>query len=116
MRCSKLVSFLKNGESVRPIALTSCICKLFETLVKNRLQCWCESNDILPMTQSGFRAGRSCVDNLINMSICINEAFTNRQQVLAAFLDISGAFDNVRSDTLLERLASIGYSKKMIVY
>lgn len=29
-----------DGRTVRPISLTSCVCKLFETMAKNRLQWW----------------------------------------------------------------------------
>lgn len=53
-----------DGNSVRPLALTSCSCKIFEKLIKNGLQWWVEHNDHLPKSQSGFRKGRSCYDNL----------------------------------------------------
>lgn len=36
--------------------------------------------------------------------------------MLAAFSEISGALDNFRSDTLLDKLASIGSSKKIIIF
>ena len=101
---------------VRPIALTSCMCKLFESLIKNRLQWWCESKNIFPLNQSGFRKGRSCADNLLNLTLCADQALTNHKDLLAAFLDVCGAFDNVVCDILLQKLASIGCTKNVLSF
>ena len=38
------------------------------------------------------------------------------KHLLAAFLDVSGAFDNVRCDTLLDKLATIGCSESIIKF
>lgn len=65
------IHFVKkqDGKSVRPIILTSCLYKLFETLVKNRLQYWTEHNNLLPANQTGFLALRvNPVDNLVNLT------------------------------------------------
>ena len=96
-----------NSDGVRPIALTSCLCKLFESLIKNRLEWWCEFYEILPMNHTGFKKGRSCTGNITNLTMQINEAFLRKNPLLAAFLDVSGAFDNVNFDILLEKLANI---------
>jgi len=48
-----------DGKSVRPITLTSCICKLFETMLKGTLQWWIEYKSVLPKCQSGFRKGHN---------------------------------------------------------
>ena len=68
-----------NSESLRPIALTSCLCKLFETLIKNRLQWWVEHNNLIPNSQQGFRTGKSCADNLAILSLKIEEAFSDHR-------------------------------------
>ena len=39
-----------------------------------------------------------------------------KKQVLAVFLDVRGAFDNVVIDILLEILASIGCSRRLILF
>ena len=112
------VHFIKkaNGKSYRPISLTSCVCKVFETLVKQRLQYWCEKNDLLPKSQTGFRKGQSCYDNLTNLSLYINEGFILKKSTIAAFLDVKGAFDNVVCDILLNKLASIGCSYNLVIF
>ena len=72
------------GDSMRPLALTSCICKLFELIVSNRMRWWITNN------QSGFRKGHSCADNLATFSLNLEEAFMDDEQVLSIFLDIKG--------------------------
>ncbi|XP_045028571.1 uncharacterized protein LOC123471402 [Daphnia magna] len=56
----------KSPSSYRPISLTSCLGKVMERVIKNRLSCYLESNHLLPPTQAGFRPGRSTLAS-INM-------------------------------------------------
>lgn len=57
------VQFIKKSDknSLRPIALSSCVCKLFETMLKFRLDLWVERYNLGPDSQSGFRKGRSTI-------------------------------------------------------
>ncbi|GFV53253.1 probable RNA-directed DNA polymerase from transposon X-element [Trichonephila clavipes] len=55
----------KNPLSYRPIALTSCLCKTLERMVNARLVYQLEKNKCIPLFQSGFRKGRSTLDNII---------------------------------------------------
>ena len=56
-----VLSFLKKDmppaepESYRPIALTSCVCKLLERIINNGLQYILEKNNLLSQRQYGFR-------------------------------------------------------------
>ena len=53
-----------NSNSLRPITLSSCVCKIMERLLNHRLMWWVEHNGVLPHFQSGFKKGRSCSDNI----------------------------------------------------
>ena len=57
----------------RPIALTSCLCKLMEKMVNVRLAWVLEQKDLITSAQCGFRRMRSCADILIRLeaSICV---------------------------------------------
>ena len=46
---------LHNASSFRPIALTSCVCKLLEKVINIRLMNYLEYNNIISPTQYGFR-------------------------------------------------------------
>ena len=103
-----------NTNSMRPICLTSCVSKLFETLLKNKFQFWLEKENILPNSQSGFRKGQSTSDNLTNLLFTAEESFSTKKDLHTAFLDVIGAFDNVIIEILLEKLASIGCPTRFI--
>lgn len=105
-----------DNRGVRPISLSASLCKLFESLVKNRLQWFCERHNILPIGQSGFRKGRSCIDNLVEFIVKAKQALNKKKDTIAAFLDVQGAFDNVHSEILLDKLASIGCSTKLVCF
>ncbi|XP_015111524.1 uncharacterized protein LOC107037477 [Diachasma alloeum] len=101
------------GSDVRPIALAPCIAKLFESMIKNRLDWWIEHHEMINNSQTGFRKGVSCHNNLANLCFIINEALAHQQHALAAFLDVKGAFDNVNPQILLDKLAELGCSQKV---
>lgn len=97
-----------NSEKIRPISLSSCICKLLETMIKNRLDWWLEHEQIMKRSQTGFRKGTSCLNNLSNITMTISQALSRKEDTLAVFLDVKGAFDNVNCDILLKQLSDIG--------
>lgn len=53
-----------SNTSFRPIALSSSLCKLFEHILKSRLDWWLESNSILPPSVFAFRKGMGTVECL----------------------------------------------------
>lgn len=88
--------------------MTQCLCKILEIMMKKRLEWWCESNNVISSNQNGFRKGRSCTDNLLNLSLHVHDGFRSKTDTVAAFLDVSGAFDNVVPSALFHQLAEIG--------
>lgn len=90
--------------SYRPIALSSVLAKIAEHLVKIRLEWFIESNNLLAPSQYGFRKGRGTLDSLSIVTTDVRLAFSNNQSVLAAFLDIHSAYDNVLVSVLKNKL------------
>ena len=103
----------KDPKSYRPIALTPHVSKLYERLVKNRLEFFLENNNLIPKCQSGFRRGRSCTENLVKFSSHVKRAMMRRRPVLATFYDIKRAYDTVWHKKLLQKLYDIGVSQNM---
>jgi hypothetical protein len=59
---------------------------------------------ILSWTQFGFRKGKGTTDCLAVLTTEIKTAFHLKNQVVAAFLDITEAYDNVLIDILCREL------------
>lgn len=95
-------------ESYRPISLASCLLKVLEKMVKNRLQWWLETEKKIPKGQFGFRQNKSTLDNLTSLILDIYHSFTDNMFLTAIFLDISGAYDNVQLNILHIRMMEIG--------
>ncbi|XP_011689992.1 PREDICTED: RNA-directed DNA polymerase from mobile element jockey-like [Wasmannia auropunctata] len=76
-------------------------------MILPRLQWLIENLVLLPEFQFGFRAFRSCLDNLTIFTADVQTGFLQGKATAALFLDIKSAFDNVLPDILLTELASI---------
>ena len=81
--------------SYRPISLISSIMKLLERVIEQRLRSHLEKIGFLNKHQSGFRRVKSTDDHLFRPSQSIMESFNRGEHVVAAFLDVEKAFDNV---------------------
>ena len=49
----------------RPISLTSQMCKVFETIIRDQVIEFLETNALIRNSQHGFRKGSSCLTNLL---------------------------------------------------
>ena len=81
--------------SYRPINLMSSIMKLFERVIEQRLRSYLEDIGFINKYRSCFRQNKSTDDHLFRLSQSIMESFNRREHVVAAFLDVEKAFDNV---------------------
>ena len=81
--------------SYRPISLMSSIMKLFERVIEQRLRSYLEDIGFINKYQSGFRQNKSTDDHLFRLSQSVTESFNRGEHVVAAFLDVEKAFDNV---------------------
>lgn len=115
-----IVPILKQGKdpsvltSYRPIALTSCLCKLFEKMINRRLLHYLESNNLLDPHQCGFRESRSTTDHLVRIEANIRDAFVHKQYFLAVFLDLEKAYDTTWRFGILQDLSAIGIRGNML--
>ncbi|CAF4941389.1 unnamed protein product [Pieris macdunnoughi] len=98
----------EDPNSYRPISLSSCVGKLNENMIKMRLECYVEANNIIPHVQYGFRRGRSCADSFISLLSDLKYANNNNKSSVCVFLDVQGAFDNVDPGILVQVLSDTG--------
>ena len=92
----------------RPVSLTSIVCKIFETIIRDKITYFLESHALITHHQHGFRTGHSCTTQLLELM----EDFTNFYEMEIPFdciyLDFAKAFDRVSHQRLLTKLYNIG--------
>ena len=97
-----------NPSNYRPIALTSCICKVLERIINKRLTYFLEVNNLLAEEQNGFRQNRSTIDHLIKLEKHIKDSFSMKQHTIAVFFDIEKAYDTVWRHGVIRDLHDMG--------
>ena len=99
--------------SYRPISLISSIMKIFERVIEQRLRSHLEHIGFINKHQSGFRRAKSTDDHLFRLSQSIMESFNKGEHVVAAFLDVEKAFDNVWHNGLRYKIFQLDLPTKM---
>jgi len=97
------------ASNYRPISLTSQLCKVLETIVRDQVIEFMETNVLIRNSQQGFRKGSSCLTNLLLFldkvlhRPSVNDGFS----VDVVFIALAKAFDKVPHKRLLEKLNKI---------
>ena len=96
----------KDSDKLRPISLTSCLCKVFERVILNRLKFTLDGK--LSYNLYGFMNGKSTKD-------CFIEYMDSESQThFTTFLDLKSAFDIANRTVILEHLATLGIKGKLL--
>lgn len=85
----------QSAKSFRTITLSPTILKLYEKLVLWHLETKCNIYKNISTKQHGFKKGQSVITALHKCVHKIEKRLASKGMVLAMFLDIQGAFDNV---------------------
>jgi hypothetical protein len=94
-----VLAFLKPGKlpsatsSYRPIALTSCVGKILEKMVNNRLIQHLESQQIISSVEYGFRPLKGTSEALIRLQNYIVKNNTEGKHTICVFFDMQKAYD-----------------------
>ena len=105
----------KKGEknqpgNYRPVSITSVICKLMESIVRDQIVEHMVNNKLFSTNQHGFVPFRDCMTNLLTCIELWTEMIENGEAVDVVYTDFSKAFDSVPHQRLLKRMESLGIS------
>ena len=92
-------------KSYRPISLLCHTYKLLERMILNRLNHITEYTII--KEQVGFRAGKSCTSQLLNLTQYIEDGYEKNLTTCTVFVDLSDAYDSVNHRVLLTKLYGV---------
>ena len=94
----------KDPKSYRPISLLSCLFKVLDTIINNRIMWFLEKNNLLNKCQSGGRRGRSTMDHVGTIATEIQKAFATQKYHVSVFLDFENAYDKTWKQHILNEL------------
>ena len=101
-------------ENYRPVSLTSVVCKLLETLIRDHMVEFLVKHKLINTSQHGFLKARSSLTNLL----CFLEEMTkwvdDGSPVDIVYLDFQKAFDKVPHQRLLLKLKAHGIGNDVI--
>jgi len=110
---ANIVPIFKKGSKTdannyRPVSLTSVPCKIMESIIKDAMLSYIESNDLITEHQHGFVSGRSCLTNLLEVLESWTRILDSGYGVDVIYLDYKKAFDTVPHRRLLQKLSMFG--------
>ena len=106
--CDRLIAIPKPGKdhsspkSYRPISLLFIPYKLYERLILMRISPIVDEK--LTKDRAGFRPGRSCAGQLLNLTQHIKDGYERKMLAGAAFVDLSAAYDTVQHRLMIRKL------------
>ena len=104
----KVLKAVVDGCSCRPISLTSVPGKVLESVIKDRMVNFLDTNNLINTSQHGFRQGRSCATNLLDFYQYVFCECDRSSAVDVVFLDFRKAFDKVHHNRLMRKVRALG--------
>lgn len=117
-KVAKLVLIPKHNkppdlEHLRPISITSCVCKLLEHMILRRWQAFLESKGYFPSSMIGFREGLGAQDAML---IIKHEVVESKKPGVILGLDLKSAFDRVTHEAILTGVSKAGLGNRSFAF
>jgi len=118
-KTANIVPIFKKGDhtnrtNYRPVSLMSVPCKIMESIIKEKLMKFLESNELLCKEQHRFWSGKSCLTNLLEALENWTQALDEGYGLDVVYLDYHKAFDSVPHRSLIEKLKTFGIKGKLL--
>jgi len=110
-RTASITPLFKKGkrsqvDNDRPVS--SQICKVVESVLRDELVYHLESHNLLQNSQHGFRKGFSCATNLLTFLDTVTAYIDEKSNVDTVYLDLAKSFDKVPYQRLILKLKAHG--------
>ena len=104
----------KDINNYRGISLANCLCKLFTSLLAERMQKDLESRQALRIEQAGFRESMGCTDHAFVLYTIVSFYLAQRKRLFVTFIDYEKALVRVDHTLLWMKLASYTINGKVL--
>ena len=103
-----------DAQNYRPVSMTSVVCKVMESILKDVIQEHLEKHDLIRDSQHGFTSGRSCLTNLLEFLEEVTLNLDDGKPVDVIYLDFAKAFDKVPHQRLFVKLFAHGIGGQVL--
>ena len=103
----------KDANNYRSISLASSLCKLFTSLVTERMQKGSENRKLLGQEQAGCRKNVSCSDHAFVLNAIISRYLAEEKRLILTFVDYEKAFDRVDQSLLWKELGQYDINEEI---
>lgn len=116
-----ITAIYKKGEkgfadNYRPVSMTSIICKLMESIIRDKLVEHMVDNKLFSVYQHGFVPRRDCMTNLLSCIEKWSEFLERGESVDVIYTDFAKAFDSVPHQRLLRKLENLGVTGSVLAW
>ena len=98
----------------RPVSITSIICKLMESIVRDQIVNHMQTNKLFSNKQHGFVPDRNCMTNLLTCLELWTDMMEKGLPIDIIYTDFAKAFDRVPHQRLLLKLKLLGITGKTL--
>jgi hypothetical protein len=97
-----------SASNYRPISLTSQVCKVLESKVRDSILDHVGKHELIKETQHGFVKRRSCLTNLLEFLEFVTDYVDQGYPIDVIYLDFQKAFDKVPHGRLMKKVDVLG--------
>ena len=114
-----IIPLFKSGNpddpnNYRGITITSCLAKLFNSILNRKLVKFLDDHKSLHYEQIGFRLGCRASDHIFKLKTIICKQFSKSKKLYTCFIDLKKAFDSVLHEALFIKLVKYGIGGKFL--
>ncbi len=103
-----------SSNNYRPVSLTSILCKIFESIIKDEIISFLKKHNLLYKFQHAFIGKRSCTTQILEALDMWTKLLDDGETIDIIYLDFAKAFDKVPHKRLMKKCEAFGIQGKLL--